>query len=211
MIVIGLNGPAGCGKDAIAGYLSEKYGAVHMEIKELLFEAAIRISGLTREVWFSMYNDRDYKESPNPFLFVNGKSVTMREFMIHVSENVMKPMFGDDVFGKALAQKLKELPEVQPDGKKTIVVLSDGGFVSEGIPVAELVGPENYILARIHRLKEDGEFYDFGKDSRRYISAAEFPRGLRPFDRDFTNKPNNMEGCAEDIMDYVHFKIGGDA
>lgn len=211
MIVIGLNAPAGAGKDAIAAYLGNKYNTVHMEIKELLFEAAIRISGLSRDVWFAMYNDREYKESPNPYLMVNGKNVTMREFMIHVSEEVMKPMFGNEVFGNALVEKLKAVPEVRPGvGGPTIVVLSDGGFVEEGIPVAKLVGAENYFLFRIHRIDEDGNEYGFGADSRRYIYAGEFPQGLRPHELDVYNLPNKMEDCAESIMDYVYFKLGDD-
>ena len=208
MIVIGLNAPAGAGKDAIAEYLGNKYNTVHMEIKELLFEAAIRISGLSRDVWFAMYNNREYKENPNPYLLVNGKNVTMREFMIHVSEEVMKPMFGNEVFGNALVEKLKAVPEVV--GVPTIVVLSDGGFVEEGIPVAKLVGAENYFLIRIHRIDEEGNEYSYGADSRRYIYAHEFPRGLRPYEMDVDNLPNKMEDCAEAIMDYVYFKLGGD-
>lgn len=208
MIVIGLNGPAGSGKDAISAYLVDKYSAIHMEIKGLLFEAAIRISGLSRGVWFAMYNDRDYKESPNPYLMVNGKHVTMREYMIHVSENVMKPLFGKDVFGKALVEKLKKVPLQDKNGQPTMVVLSDGGFVDEGIPVIDQVDAENYFLIRIHRIDENGIEYGFGEDSRRYIYAAAFPEGKQPNELDVTNLPNKMKDCAEEIMDYVYFQLG---
>lgn len=211
MIVIGLNGPAGSGKDAIAAYLGQQYSTVHMEIKELLFEAAIRISGMSRAVWFAMYNDREYKESPNPYLMVNGKNVTMREFMIHVSEKVMKPMFGNDVFGKALVQKLKKVPTQDNNGHPTVVVLSDGGFVDEGVPVIDHVEAENYFLIRLHRIDEKGIEFGFGEDSRRYIYASEFPEDKQPWELDVYNHPDKMKDCAEGIMDYVFFKLGDEA
>lgn len=207
MILINLNAPAGAGKDALCEEIQQYvntpgYEVVHMEFKELLFDIAIRASGVSRKLWFALY-EREYKEKPCPYLQINGVSVSPRDWMIHCSENIMKPTFGNDVFGKAFAAKLKKLKEDTPIGIKRIVVVSDGGFIEESIPVVEVVGPDNYFLCRIHRLKPDGSAYNFDGDSRRYISADEFPKDLRPHETDIMNEEGDLNGTVVKIFDFV--------
>lgn len=210
MIIINLNGPAGCGKDALCDLLVQQaspgYRIVHMEFKELLFDVAIRAAGVSRKLWFSLY-EREYKERPTPYLQVNGVSVSPRDWMIHCSENVMKPTFGNDVFGKAFAKKLTELADSTPVSEKLIVVVSDGGFIEESIPVVETVGPDNYFLIRIHRLHKDGREYDFGGDSRRYIFNHEFPDHLRMEETDIMNEEGDIEGTVRKICNFVDKRI----
>lgn len=207
MILINLNAPAGAGKDALCAEIEQYvntpgYEVIHMEFKELLFDIAIRASGVSRKLWFALY-EREYKEKPCPYLQINGVNVSPRDWMIHCSENIMKPTFGNDVFGKAFAAKLKRLKKETPKGIKRIVVVSDGGFIEESIPVVEVVGPDNYFLCRIHRLKPDGTEYNFDGDSRRYIRADEFPADLRPYETDILNEEGDLIGTVVKIFDFV--------
>ena len=216
MIILNLNAPAGAGKDVLCSGISDyisylghhQFEVVHMEFKELLFDIAIRSSGLSRKLWFALY-EREYKEKPCPYLLINGVQSSPREWMIHCSENIMKPVFGEEVFGKAFASKLKKLKDQAPKGKKLIVVISDGGFIEESIPVVEYVGPDNYLLCRIHRIKPDGSAFNFEGDSRRYIRAEEFPENLRPHETDIMNVENDLNGTVRKICDYL-FEIKGE-
>lgn len=91
---------------------------------------------------------------------LNGKDYSKREFLIHMSENVIKPSFGKDAFGKAFVNSLPE------DG---IVFVSDSGFPEELQPVIEHVGEENVLVIRIQR-----ESCSFEGDSRDYLTPEMF-------------------------------------
>jgi hypothetical protein len=95
--------------------------------------------------------DRDEKEIPRDQL--GGRSP--RQALIYVSEEVVKPAFGQDYFGRYAAQRLTP---------GALHIFSDGGFIKEIQPVIDAVGPENLLLVQLHR---DG--FSFEGDSRRYI------------------------------------------
>lgn len=209
MIIINLNGPAKSGKDTLCKGLIEsfdrdQYVVIHMEFKELLFDIAVRTAGITRKLWDALY-EREYKEKPCPYLLINGDRVSPRQWMIHCSENVMKPVFGEDVFGKAFVNKLKEVEAemILGEDQELVVVVSDGGFLEESIPVVETVGVDNYFLVRIHRFDESGEEYSFAGDSRRYLFAKEFPDGLTVSDTDIVNLEGNVQGTVNNIINFV--------
>lgn len=212
MLVINLNAAPQAGKDTLCQLLKEKinnprFTVVHMEFKALLFDVAIRAAGLTPKLWFSLY-EREYKERPCPYLLVNGVQVSPRDWMIHCSENIMKPTIGKDVFGQAFANKLVDLQKNAEPGKEILVVVSDGGFIEESIPVVSFVDPDNYFLVRIHRMKPDGTEYNFDGDSRRYLYAKEFPKDLQPFEADIMNEEGDPEGTVQKICDFVEDVYG---
>lgn len=150
--VIILNGPAGCGKDTLARALVEMGFAKGVaSFKNPMFNIAMAALGQDayRE-FLDGYDDRARKEKPEGFL--NGLS--RRQFMIAISERFIKPVFGDDYFGKYLAGNL-------PDGDEVFVV-SDGGFASEVAPI--VAAGHDVRLVRLHR---DG--HTFEGDSRGYL------------------------------------------
>ena len=150
--VIILNGPAGCGKDTLAMALVEMGFAKGItSFKNPMFNIALAALGPDAyHEFLDGYDDRARKEKPEGFL--NGLS--RRQFMIAISEQFIKPVFGDDYFGKYLAENL-------PDGDEVFVV-SDGGFASE---VAPIVAAGNDVrIVRLHR-----EGYTFEGDSRGYL------------------------------------------
>lgn len=150
--VIILNGPAGCGKDTLARALVEMgFAKGTTSFKNPMFNIALAALGPdTYREFLDGYDDRARKEKPEGFL--NGLS--RRQFMIAISEQFIKPIFGDDYFGKYLAGNL-------PDGEEFFVV-SDGGFASEVTPI--VAAGHDVKIVRLHR-----EGYTFDGDSRGYL------------------------------------------
>jgi hypothetical protein len=102
--------------------------------------------------WFQyVCANRDWKEEPMESL--GGRSP--RQALMYVSEEVIKPNFGEDYFGRYAAQRLT------PD---RLHIFSDGGFVQEILPLIDMVGQENFFLVQLAR-----EGCTFEGDSRRYI------------------------------------------
>lgn len=190
--IVVLNAPPSSGKDQIAEYLSEEYGAVHVEVKELLFEVAVRAAGVTRPLWDALYT-REYKEIPTPYLMINGVSVSPRQWMIHCSEKVIKPTFGKDAFGRAAVQDLINR-RLRPG---SVVVFSDGGFKEEIGNLSDFAneGGGRFFLARITR-----KGYGWGNDSRSYL----YLDGMKGREADFENLENQLVDCAEDIWMWVN-------
>lgn len=77
-----------------------------------------------------------------------------------MSENVIKPSFGKDAFGKAFVNSLPE---------EGIVFVSDSGFPEELQPVIDHVGSDNVLVVRIQR-----EGCSFEGDSRDYLTPEMF-------------------------------------
>ncbi|QPI14686.1 hypothetical protein GECvBMG_gp142 [Salmonella phage GEC_vB_MG] len=191
MDIIVLNAPPLSGKDDISTYLCDgRPNLHHEEVKELLFEVAVRTAGISRDLWDAMYTRR-YKEIPSPYLMIDGVNVSPRQWMIHCSEKVIKPLFGKSAFGKAAVEKLK-----QSYANDEVIVFSDGGFpeeIQELSDHAYATGGE-FFLARIHR-----KGYDWGNDSRNWL----YLDGIRGHEKDFDNKEGKLTDCAESVLEWA--------
>lgn len=163
--VIILNGPPGSGKDTIADYLEkERYVDKHIRFKDALFDITGAIYRTGAEFVKSFSYDQVEKMKPREEF--NGLS--QREALIFVSENVIKPSYGKDYFGKAVAKTIQlhaafaRIEDPNNLNGTLRYVTSDGGFKEE---IEPLVGAGfKVILIRLHR---DG--CDFSKDSRKYL------------------------------------------
>lgn len=175
--VIIFNAPPEAGKDIAAKatieYLRRRViNATHCEFKEQIFKQVKLFYCLTDEQWDTLYT-RENKETPTPLL--DGKSP--RQALIHMSENVTKPNFGDDYYGQAASKSHGE-----------VLVFSDGGFVSELKPLIERFGVDNIAIIKIHR-----EGCSYANDSRDYlpdgmVNHEYHIENFMPFD-----KPNDAE------------------
>lgn len=154
--IIVLNAPPHSGKDTIGNLVKDESPVPlrMMSFKAPMFDIALAMLGPVKYRQFlEAYNDRGQKEKEQDFL--NGKSP--RQFMIWISEDVIKPRFGNGYFGKRFAEdaELNDIP----------VICTDGGFPDE---IIELIrGGHEVKLCRLHR-----EGYTFEGDSRDYIRIS---------------------------------------
>lgn len=147
--VVILNGPPNSGKDVGAAHLAAKNIGVKKEFKESLIRIAKSVFSLTDEQWDDL-SKRKNKETPSDLLM----GMSPRDALIFISEDVVKPAYGDAFFGQRARDSLV-------DG---VNIFSDGGFQEEVAAVVESVGRDNILVVRIHR---DG--CSFANDSRSYL------------------------------------------
>ena len=153
--IVILNGPPGCGKDTLANELIKFDDVIHCEMKDKLFQICLTVSGIGATEWFNRYNDRDLKDKG----WAKLGGLSQRQFMIKVSEEWIKPLFGDWYFGKQAADTVNNYTS-----RDYTFVFSDGGF--EGEINALRAGCRN---AEIHVVQLYGRG-TWGNDSRSYIS-----------------------------------------
>lgn len=151
-MIILFNGPPGSGKDEAASFF-ESYGFKHLSFKYQLFKETISFFGVDEKWFMDGYKDRSMKEKREELL----DGMSRREAMIYVSEDITKPEFGSDIFGKQVANEI----DLSKD-----YCISDGGFVDELVPVINRVGSDNFVLVQLTR---DG--CDYSSDSRRYFDG----------------------------------------
>ena len=161
-VVVILNGPPGVGKDTLAKLLTAKRNHFYarnctkvMEFKAPMFELARIASGLTQQEFDFVYR-RDQKEHAQPQL----GGLSARQYMIKISEEWIKPIFGKQHFGK-LAKCAISAAECNID----YFIFSDGGFIDELVPLCD----EHTVY--VVRLHSDG--YEYGTDSRKYLTDDE--------------------------------------
>lgn len=176
--VILLNAPINCGKDYAANILCKMFGSKHMEFKQTMFNIAMAITGLDKENFFKIYNDRIFKEKPHKSFL----GLSPRNLMIWISEEVCKPKFGKEYFGVPAAMNLSL-------SKGSI--FSDSGFPEEVAPITRAVGPENTYVVRFTR---DNTIFE-SNDSRKFLKESECPKGVKFLD--IENDGDIYEFCNE--------------
>lgn len=151
MAIVVLNAPPASGKDTIANLLVKSHGFRKVEFKQRIYDIANAILGDSFVQFKKDLANRETKEAPKDYL----GGLSPRQFLIKISEDWIKPVFGEDYFGVAAA-------EAAAKNIQHHVVFSDGGFADEILPLRELGVPVVVI-----RLRRAG--YDFGSDSRSYL------------------------------------------
>lgn len=166
-----MNMTARSGKDVAAQHMLKLYGEDKVKVlsfKEMLITATAKVLGITEEDFLKNYdaktenvngiNDSPYGEwfKDYPIYTLGYKMYSKRTALIHVSEEVLKPMFGKGVFGKALSEKL--------DADK-LNIISDGGFIDEVYPFMQ--------TSDILILRRDRMGTNWAGDSRGWLNASE--------------------------------------
>ncbi len=157
-----LNGPPRSGKDTIADWFEEHTYSTSVSFKYKLMKIALEVSGVNGKAWYDRYtaeHSKGFSGEPVwwkdiPWDRLGGKSE--REYLIWLSEDVVKPVHGERYFGEELKRYIK----VDDDA---IYFASDGGFVEELMPFIEDDDFDVYII----RLSREGCTFD--GDSRNYL------------------------------------------
>lgn len=154
--VLVLNGPPGSGKDTIAkaikNYAIQKGVNIHNVVHEKFATPLKR----AYPALFNKSNLAELEELKDKEFF--GVERAIRKVQIGISEDVMKPIFGKDIFAKLLVARIKHLR------KDNLCVISDCGFNEEWRYLYYRCAKENILTIRLTRI---GTTY-FG-DSRSYI------------------------------------------
>lgn len=156
-----LNAPKGAGKDTIGRCLKDITGCGVREFKNALYECAYPFSRCSSYTEFIKYcTDRKLKEQPSPLF--RGRSP--RDFIIHVSEDIAKPFFGEAFFGEKAAES------ISVGDFERGVVFTDSGFVEEVLPLIKKFG---YNIVIVQFTGQGSE--DFKGDSRNFINVRGCP------------------------------------
>jgi hypothetical protein len=158
-----LNGPPHSGKDTVAKMVIDnlsdsEYLVSHEKFSAPLKEAfAAMMEGDINN--FVVEHYEDHKEEVVPCL-----GVSFRQWQIDFSEKFMKPLYGNDIFGRLLVQRINDSRLDADDD--WIFVISDCGFQIEVDHILKSIPKEDIFLIRLHR-----EGTSFDGDSRSYVAA----------------------------------------
>jgi hypothetical protein len=187
MKIILINGSARSGKDSLANAFAKFTHEIGLKSE------VVKFAGPLKEMVhraFGLPERHDSQEAVKdqrlPLLF----GETPRNLYIGFSELLMKPLFGDAVFGQMLVNEIVTLEEVSKVDKEPgadFYLVSDSGFTPEAKAIVDHFGVYNVMLVRLHR-----PGYTFAGDSRGYI---ELP-GVKT--KDYDLGPNLSE--LEDVV-----------
>ena len=189
--IIILNGLPGSGKDTLGNHMQATGAFLRKEFKEPLIKATMGLFDLEHADYERM-STRQNKELPQPEL--GGRS--WREALIFTSEEVVKPLFGKDIFGKRMVNRLnKDLARIFGGVN---FIFSDGGFPEEVGALVEEYGAGNIMVIRIHGYGETSV-----KDSRKFLSEEDLPE-VKFVDYDNTGTlVDFLEDCRKEIKKFV--------
>ncbi len=183
MKILLLNGPPRAGKDTISEMLKnanssfvhqEKFAAPMKRVVPLVYSVPL-------DHWRTNLDTAANKDLPCAEFF----DKTPREVQIALSEDYLKPLHGDTIFGKLLVRRLNMIL----GGLTDCAVISDSGFVQEAEQIVRKFGAQNVQLWKIYR-----EGCDYEGDSRSYIDLTHL--GIETYQVE-----NN--GSMDDLRDLV--------
>ena len=132
---------------------------------------------------------RHYEKTKQIFksesLVIHRRGLSQREFLIKISEEWFKPVFGKDFYAKEAGEAAAS--ELLWDNS---VVFSDVGFQEEFDTIKSIVGKENILLVRLYR-----EGINWNGDSRGYLKNPDWEVDIK----------NN--GSVEEVVEYIKNEI----
>lgn len=163
--IVLFNAPKNVGKDMICDFLVGEFeNSEKFEFKKHLVRLCKIIYSISDDDW-DKYSSREYKEVK----MFNGKSI--RDILIEVSEEVIKPKYGRDYFGILTGK------DIENSGSEYFFG-SDCGFYEEVEAAAmDVVTSQVPLLFRIFK---DG--HDFSGDSRGYIDKEKASKFFKVVD-----------------------------
>ncbi len=178
------NAPPRAGKDFTVDYLKSNADYPdRIEIatfKEPVIEATCKVLGISESVFMDGYDMpvwkyyETHKYVPKHTVMtnwwkdallyeINGKMYSKRTALIYVSEQIFKPMFGNYIWGRLVADTIQE-------SNADIILIPDGGFKEE---IEELCDRFGVGVVKLIQIEKDG--CTFIGDSRDYVSLDGVP------------------------------------
>lgn len=155
------NAPPQTGKDTICSAIFNlMLGVNTASFKDPMFDIFLSSTGMLRREFEKLYVTEGWKDTPNEI--TGGK--TPREFLIHISEVFIKPVFGSDYFGFFLKNHIKQFESMH--GESVAWVIPDGGFPDEVRALEDEFGDRVIVI----QLEREGK-RDFGNDSRNWVTG----------------------------------------
>lgn len=166
--IIALNGPPRSGKDTSCVILEQLLFQINpmLRVKIQPFSKPLKEAVHTA---LQIFDERGYIAAYDYFEAVKDQqmpeflNMTPREAYIWFSEEVMKPRFGQDIYGRLWNRNF-----AAEHNSNTIWLIPDNGFRSEIESIASIAGAENLLRLRIVR-----RGFSFVNDSRSYYPNPE--------------------------------------
>lgn len=152
--IICLNGPPSSGKDTIANILSLEYNALNVKIAQPLRDMVKLVFNVS---------DHDIDKVKNLPLNPENSDYRIRDFMIDVSETIIKPKIDKHYFINTLCHKIDK-----KYANEKLIIISDLGFPFE----IEMINESFFRTHEVQLWKIFRDGYDFTKDSREYVSFS---------------------------------------
>lgn len=146
-----LNGAPRSGKDSIAEYLAG-HGWHHGKFSKLLKERTHALYGMSHFPY-------DYFEDTKDEILDEFYGITPRQAYINLSEMLMKPAHGDDIWVRMFIKYLENV-------KEDYIVVSDLGLQIEWETLIQHFGYDKLSVAMIYRAG-----CNFNNDSRDYVKV----------------------------------------
>lgn len=151
MIILGISGKRGAGKDLLASYLARKYGFVIIKFADALKEEVRAQFGLSRE-----HTDGNMKEYPTSYRVTPFKSETddlhlqwtARDIMIEYGKFFRR--FDPDWWVKKVFQRIEQIKYLSGNNDRVRICISDLRFKNE----AKYIKDQHGIMVRLERKPE---------------------------------------------------------
>lgn len=157
MKIILVNGPPRSGKDTTMQVLRNHFSKpiVHEKFARPHKEAFAAMMGAKIDRDFNVEPFESTKGEVIPLL-----GVSYRQWQIDFSEKFMKPLYGTNIFGRLMVNRLKTLLPLD------VVIITDCGFQEEIDELATHIKPSSLLLLRLKRAGTN-----FVGDSRGYVTS----------------------------------------
>lgn len=188
--IILLNGAPRSGKDTFGKRFAKKHGGKVMKFAEPIKAACAAMYCGGSRALFDSYDTPEEKDKAHAVFF--GK--TTREVQISISEEYMKPLYGQDIFGHILSNSLDRDIQDERRAHSPVYFITDSGFDKEAFVLINRFGVENIKLIRLHR---DG--HTFKGDSRGYVNLDK--QGITGTDID------NIEGEQQRTIGLIEIAL----
>ena len=158
--VVCINGPPQVGKDTIADLLvASNTSIAKAKFAAPLMRIATSVLNKSAEDMAHLREEGKDTKCLGPW----NKPISMRELMIAISEDLVKPLLGDTYFAEQAVGLIDREDEAE------VMVMSDSGFTTEFNHFTRAMNDRG-ISVDLIRLHRDG--FNFDHDSRNYVEPA---------------------------------------